>query len=123
MPTNDGQYFDVIDILVQVAAVMAELTSQDALAEDQAHSLIASAVSARARSLLPDAWQQVTAVLQNALLELQEAARVRQEQQQLAYQAAADQVAELHQPKVCSASRVQLAPSRCKCHSYILPPV
>ena len=88
--------------------MLAELTFSDILTKDQAHSLIAASVSAQAGSLHADAWQQATAVLQDALAELQETVKVKEANEQQAQEAAADQLAELQHPQVCSASCCKL---------------
>ena len=94
-------------MLLQVATLMAELTLTDALTQDHAHRLIAATVSAQASSLPADAWQQATAVLQDTLAELQEAAKVKEAQEQQEQQTAADQLAELQQPQVCVVPALQ----------------
>ena len=100
IPTTRTHCPDLLHLLLQAVTLMAELIFKAALTEDQAHSLIAATVSAQARSLPADAWQQATAVLQNTLAELQEAATIKEAQEQQEQQTAADQLAELHQPQV-----------------------
>ena len=88
---------------VQVGALLGALTAKDRLTNDQANSLIATAVNAtvNAGSVRRSAKQQLTDDVRSAMAQQTEASRRSEVQAKKAKQKNAEQLADLHRPKVC----------------------
>ena len=88
---------------VQVGTLLGAFTAKDILTQAQADRLIASAVAAtvKAGSVCHSAEEQLTVDMQAAMAQQIQASRQSEVQAKKAKQKNAEQLADLHRPKVC----------------------